>query len=371
MLAASQISAQTNTIGDSDTNSIDSTNNPAQAVLELVMTEDDAAMDEVDSWIRTNNAGESKEELNHRIHARLDGVRQKYQDFLEQYPNYEPGHLAYGSFMDDIGNEDLASVEYETASELNPKDPAAWNDLANYYGEHGPLTNAFIDYQKAIDLNASEPVYYRNLATLVYLYRRDAMSFYQITEPQVFDKSLELYRKAVQLDPHDFELASDYAESYYGIKPLRTNDALVAWTNALSSAETDVEREAVFIHLARIKFLVGRYEEAKAQLDAVTNSMYDDLKSRIERNIALKEHPPTNAVPVSLPGTNAPPILIATNLPPEIATNVVFPPALTNPPPVSTNVVNILTNVPPVNPTNLLNSLQTAPPEPRAISPPQ
>ncbi len=365
MLAASQVSAQTNPVAGSDTNTDASTNDLVQAALELVMTEDDAAMDEVDGWIRTSNAaagkggGESGAELNQRINARMGLVRQKYQDFLAQYPNYEPGHLAYGSFLDDIGNEDLASVEYETASKLDPKDPAAWNDLANYEGEHGPITNAFINYQKAIDLNPSEPVYYRNLATIVYLFRRDATNYYQITEPEVFDKSLALYRKAVELNTNDFELVTEYAETYYGIKPFRTNDALLAWTNALSSAQTDVEREGVYIHLARIKYLVGRYDEANAQLEAVTNTMYDDLKGRIERNIALKEHPPTNAVPNIVSGTNAPAVL----------TNA--PPTLTNPPPISTNVVNVLTNVPPENATNLLNTLQVAPPEPRPVSPPQ
>ena len=69
-------------------------------------------------------------------------------------------------------------------------------------------------------------MYYQNLATTVYLYRKDAKEFYGIDEQQVFDKSLALYRKAMQLDPDNFPLATDYAESYYGIRPLRTNDAL-------------------------------------------------------------------------------------------------------------------------------------------------
>jgi tetratricopeptide (TPR) repeat protein len=369
ILAASQLSAQTNPITEGTTNAVTSTNDPAEVELDQLMTEDDAAMDEVDAWIRTNsaqtNGGTSNTELNQRINTRLSGVREKYENFLERYPDYEPGHMAYGSFLDDLGNEDLAFVEFETSSELDPKDPAAWNNLANYFGEHGSITNAFADYQKAIDLDPSEALYYQNLATTVYLFRPDARAFYGITEQQVFDKSLALYQKAVQLDPKNFELASDYAETYYGIKPLRTNDALVAWTNALTSAQTEVEREGVYIHLARIKYLVGRYDEARAQLEAVTNSTYDDLKNRIERNIKLKENPPTNAVPVSLQATNA------------VMTNAV--PALTNPPPILTNEASVLTNVPPVtpppapiqatnppeNPTNLLNNLEVTPPGPR------
>jgi tetratricopeptide (TPR) repeat protein len=394
ILAASQLSAQTNPIPESPTNTETSTNDPVAVELDQLMVDDDAAMDEVDGWIRTNReqaaneSSESKQELNQRINKRLGGVQQNYQDFINRHPDYGPGHLAYGSFLEDIGKEDLAVGEYETATKVDPKNPAGWNDLGNYYGENGPLTNAFIDYQKAIDLDPSEPVYYQNLATTVYVYRRDAMQFFQISEQQDFDKALALYQKAVQLDPNDFELASDYAETYYGIKPLRTNDALLAWTNALGVAQTDVEREAVYIHLARIKYLVGRYDEASAQLEIVTNSMYDDLKNRIERNIALEEHPPANSVANSVSSTNLSPVSITATNPPLISTNILMTsvvPALTNPPSFSSNDVSALTNVaptqpisvplqainPPVNPTNLLNNLEIAPPTPRSLpSPP-
>ena len=152
-------------------------------------------------------------------------------------------------------------------------------------------------------------MYYQNLATTVYLYRKDAREFFGLNEQQVFDKALELYRKAVQLDPDNFDLATDYAESYYGIRPLRTNDALVAWTNALHTSHNDVEREGVFIHLARIKVSAGRFDEARAQLDAVTNAFYADLKNRLECNVAEREKAATNAAPEmptnSVPATNA------------------------------------------------------------------
>ena len=176
-------------------------------------------------------------------------------------------------------------LEDKKALQLDPKNPAAWNNLGNYYGENGPITNAFVYFAKAIELDPTEPVYYQNLATMVYLYRTDAKAFYHINEQQVFDKSLALYRKAMQLDPDNFSLATDYAESYYGIRPLRTNDALVAWTNTLQIAHDDVEREGVYIHLARIKMLAGRYAEARAQLDAVTNATYANLKHTLENAI--------------------------------------------------------------------------------------
>ena len=275
-------------------------NDPAEKALAELMVRDDEVMAEVDKWIRDNNAfaargaGESKESLNRRIRTRLDSVRKDYEDFLKRFPNSANGHLAYGSFLSDIGEEEAAGAHCGMAAQLDPKNPAAWNQLANYCGEHGPLTNAFVDYAKAIELDPAEPVYYQNFATTVYLFRKEARAFYGLNEEQVFDKALALYRKAMQLDPKNFLLATDYAESYYGIRPLRTNDALGAWTNALQIARDDNEREGVCLHLARIKMAAGRFAEARAQLDNVTNAAFASVRQRLERNLADRENAATN-----------------------------------------------------------------------------
>ena len=348
--------------------SIPNPNDPAEKELHQLMVEDDAAMAEVDKWIRDNDAfaaqgaGESKKELNARILARLNVVRTNYEDFLQRYPDFARGHLAYASFLNDINDEKAGMLENERARQLDPKNPAAWNNLANFYSEHGPITNAFAYFAKAIELDPNEPVYYQNLAVVVYLYRKDAMAFYQINEQQDFDKTLALYRKAMQLDPDNFPLATEYAESYYGIRPLRTNDALAAWTNALQTAHNDAEREGVYIHLARIKIAVGRFDEARAQLAAVTNSIYAGLKDRGERNLAEREFAATNPVAAGIStnvsgfptnkfitptnaatvATNA--ISVQTNPPPKLPTRAPVP---VNPPVFSPRIVTPLTNAPP------------------------
>ncbi|HEY5913475.1 MAG TPA: hypothetical protein VJA21_23045, partial [Verrucomicrobiae bacterium] len=102
-------------------------------------------------------------------------------------------------------------------------------------------------------------------------------------------------------DPDDFPLASDVAQSYYGLRPMPTDTALQAWTNALNIAHDDVEREGVYVHFARIKTLAGRFGEAQAHLDAVTNQMYAQLKDRMQRN--LKERKSQASVNT----TNSPP----------------------------------------------------------------
>ena len=89
-------------------------NDPAEKELQQLMEDDDAALAEVDQWIQTNNAlmakgmGESKEALNQRIHTRLDTVRTNYAGFLRRHPDSARGFLAYGAYLDDIGDEESA-----------------------------------------------------------------------------------------------------------------------------------------------------------------------------------------------------------------------------------------------------------------------
>lgn len=295
-------------------------NDPVEKEFHKLMEDDDAALDEVDKWIQENDAftdkggGKSKSALNARIQARLDPVRKAYESFLQRHPDHARAHLAYGSFLDNIKEEDASQVELEKARELDPKNPSAWNQLANFYGHRGPVKKAFEYYAKAIELGPSEPTYYRNMATTVFLFRKDAKEYYKIDEQGVFDKALGLYQQAFKLDPTNFELAHDLAQTYYGIKPLRTEAALAAWTNALNIATSDIERQGIYIHFARIQLLSGRFAEAQQNLNVVTNEFYTDLKKRVTRS--LHEHEDaakTNAAPATKAETNSP----ASNIPLE------------------------------------------------------
>ena len=268
-----------------------SANDPVEKEFRQVMIQDDEAQQEVDQWIQENNkfaaagAGVSRQELNQRIMKRFAPVRKAYEDFIQRHPDHARARLAFASFLDDIGDEEASKDQMEKARELNPKDPAVWNNLANYYGHYGEVTNAFAYYTEAIRLDPTEPIYYQNFGTTVFLFRKDAEEFYHINEQQVFDKALELYRQARKLAPDDFALATDVAQTYYGIRPWRIDEALNAWTNALNIAGNEVEREGVYIHLARINIQAGRWNQATQLLNSVTNTAYIQLRDRVAKSI--------------------------------------------------------------------------------------
>jgi len=271
--------------------SVPDPNDPVEKEYQKLLGDDDEAQAEVDQWIRENQdfaskgGGVPREDLNRRIHARFEPVGKAYRDFLQRHPDHARAHIAYGSFLGDIGDDEGATQQWEKALALDPKNPAVYDDLAGMYAHDGPVKKAFEYYAKAIELKPTEPLYYKNLGTIVYLFRKDAVEYYNITEQQVFDKALDLYNKAMKLDPTDFPLASYVAQTYYGIKPPRTDDALNAWTNALKIAHDDIEREGVYIHFARLKLHAHRFDEARAHLDAITNAMYADLKKRLVRSL--------------------------------------------------------------------------------------
>jgi len=281
-------------------------NDPVEREYQKLLEMDDEAQEEVDKWIKEQ--GKSQKDvgnvsLDARVQQRLEPVKKAYEAFILKNPKHAKAQLAYGSFLNDIREEKEALAHWEKALELDPKDPATWNNLANYYGHNGPVEKAFEYYTKAISLKPMEALYYENFAATVYLFRRDATNYFKITEPQVFDKAMALYAKAQELDPQNFVLATDIAQSYYGMKPAKTgneeqdrkasekitDDALKAWRKAYDLARDDIERQGVLLHFARFQINAGRFEEARKNLNAVTNDLFVSTKRNLTRKLEGKE----------------------------------------------------------------------------------
>lgn len=284
--------------------SVTDTNDPVERELDRIMKADDAARAEVEKWIAENEkftqqgAGIPRAEMSRRIMERFVPIHKSYENLIAQHTNRADALVAYASYLGDLGEEDTAIELLEKARGIDPKDPAIWNNLANHYGHTGEVKKAFEYYAKAIALEPTESVYYHNFGTTIFLFRKDAKEFYSITEQQVFDKALGLYSNAIRLDPKDFKLAADVAQTFYGIQPPRTEDALRAWTNAYSLAGDAEDREGVHLHFARIKIKAGRFAEAQAHLDAITNSAHAELKQRVARTLREAR--------TGISGTNAP-----------------------------------------------------------------
>jgi tetratricopeptide (TPR) repeat protein len=278
-------------------------NDPVEKEFRKLEAEDDDAVAEIEKWSDAAGAAslagtnEAQLTLHTRVKERLAGVKKDYEEFVQQHPDYVRARLAYGSFLLQSGDSEGAQAQWEKASQLAPKNPAVWNNLGKLY-EDGNIKKAFEYFSKAIELDPSQPVYYWNLAVGVYMFRADAEEYWKISEPEVFDKALGLYQKAMRLDPDNFILATDYAECFYGIRPLRLQEGLAAWNQCLKIAHDEVERQGVYVHLARVQLALNHFDESRRALDAVTNKMYFVLKDKLARNLAeAMQHMLTNGPP--------------------------------------------------------------------------
>ncbi len=296
LLATNQTSAASNLVQKTTGLAVKlpAVNDPVEKQYLKLLADDNAAQEEADKWITDNEAfakkgaGLSGATLSLRIEQRFAPVRKAYEEFISRHPEHARARLAFGSFLNDLHEEEEAVQQWEKSRELDCKNPAAWNNLANYYGHGGQLKKAFEYYAKAIELDPSEAVYYHNFGTTVFLFRKDAKEYYKIDEQQVFDRALTLYAQALKLDPKNFPLATDVAQTYYGIKPMRYEAAMTAWRYALSVANDEIEREGIYMHLARFEMNAGHFAEARQQLGRVTQTMYDELKTRLLRVLAEK-----------------------------------------------------------------------------------
>ncbi len=275
-----------------------STSDPLEAEFQRVMSLDDTAHEEIDKWVKDNGAfakkgaGLTEAVLSLKIEQRLEPVKKAYEDFLQRHPNHARAQLAFGSFLNDLGEEADARKRWEKALELDPTNPAAYNNLANSYGQSGPVAKAFELYTKAIEMNPRQSIYYHNLGSVIVLHRKEAATHYRITEQQVLRNALELYRLAEKFDPGNFLLATEIAQVYYGLQPPEHDAAIAAWTRAQSLARDDQEREATHLHLARVKAAAGRLNEARIHLNSVTNAALEIVKSRLARELVDKALPP-------------------------------------------------------------------------------
>lgn len=162
-----------------------------------------------------------------------------------------------------------------------------WNDWGNEYSHSGPITNTFLCYLNAVRLMPHESTYHRNLATSLFMYRKDAKDFFNVTEDQVFDMSLREYRKARILSPDNFELAKELALVHYAVKPFRAEEALTEWNRLLKLADnrSAADREEVYLNLGRVNYMAARYAEAQKWLLKVTSPEREDMKNILWRRV--------------------------------------------------------------------------------------
>lgn len=282
--------------------------------FKTLLARDNAAMTEVHQWFHDNLAGlkkspEQRTALGQLIQQRLAPVRTTYEDFLAKNPDHTRARNAYASFLAHTRNDKEAANQWEIALELDPKSAAAWNNLGVHFGNLAiqlkqlePAQRALASYAKAVEVAPREPLYLHNFATAIAVFRDAAAAHFKIDRTQVLDRALEIYRKATELDPKKFQLASELAETYHDIRPVRVEEGRRAWARALQNARDDSDREWVNLQLALLEANAGDLVAARQQLAKSSGQHYTELHRRLAKALGVPviNSPKTNAAPCEL-----------------------------------------------------------------------
>jgi tetratricopeptide (TPR) repeat protein len=280
---------------DSKVKSVASAPASTNALLARLAERDKAARDDIHRWVRETLHHDPlcdakvSDFLSRRVAHRVETVRLSYEDFLAARPQHNEVRELFELFCDDFTAELAALRLWERERDEDSRNPVAWNNLAHFYGHEGPTSMAFDCYEKMLKLQPEDAVYYRNFAITVFLYRRDAMEYFQEDEQKVYDRSLKLYAEALRRAPKDFGIASELAESYFVIRPVRVNEAIKAWEQALSTANDEMEQGLSRLGLARFAITAGHFERAKELLNQVVAPELEAQRAIVLRTLQQKE----------------------------------------------------------------------------------
>jgi hypothetical protein len=123
------------------------------------------------------------------------------------------------------------------------------------------------------------------------VFRKDAMEYYRLSERAVFEKALQLYRQALQLDPKNFQLATELA-----VILRRTSEPHASRREASKLLETTrwLSRPKRF-NVRAFTYLSSRVE-MKSELCRTSSSCHhlnagDELTSRSAVKVPLAQVP--------------------------------------------------------------------------------
>jgi tetratricopeptide (TPR) repeat protein len=248
-----------------------------QQVYERILAADDAAMKRP---VSGNLVGRGN------ARARLRRVEAAYRHFIASHPDYAPAVADYAGFLYDQGRQGEAVALWERAIRVDPGFARAYNDVATHYGHFGRAADALRYYRKAIELEPGNAVYHFNWATTCLLFRNEARQVYGWSDDEIFRRSLDEFRAARDLDTHEYEYATAYAESFIFWAKADWAEALEAWRFCVKAAPTEEDRQRAYCNAARVSLRLNRKEEARAWLEKVTIEELQPLRRQLMRRLS-------------------------------------------------------------------------------------
>ena len=195
-------------------------------------------------------------------------VRTGWEYVLQKFPANARAQTYYGELLYDQFDEQTEAVKiWQKATTLDPKLALPFNDLGIHYCHVGQYEQGIVNYDTALKLDPENVDFMFNLAQCYLTNFPVVQRIRSWTKPRLYKEAMKLSRKAIKLNPADFELTHDYAMNLFlaerfDVRP-NWKDTAAAWREVRKIARNDAERMNAWLYEGRAWLAKGNYPEAE------------------------------------------------------------------------------------------------------------
>lgn len=217
---------------------------------------------------------------------RLANIAAQYDSFLTAAPDHLYGHILYGKFLRDVGENEQANVIFLRANQIDPNVAVVKQQIGNYFAETGDYVIALPYFLATVELEPDAPIYNYQLGELIHQYR-DYLIDDGAYERDTLDREmLRAFRRAAELEPDNANYRFRYAEAFFDLQTNRWEQALEVWQSIAGNNLSQRERDVVRLQTARVLMELDRLDAAHEQLAAVTNPALWDTRDELRQQLA-------------------------------------------------------------------------------------
>jgi len=206
-----------------------------------------------------------------------------YERYLRDFPDEAAGYASYALLLGNplIDERRRAVALLVKANQLDRHLPLVKNQLGKFLAEEGRPLEALPYFLAAVQLEPKEPLYHYQIGTLITEARDDFLKSGEWTR-EALDKAMHnAFDQARTHAPDNLFFAYRYCESFYDLDAPAWDEAHAAWEALERRVNTPVERQTVRLHRANVRLKQGRFEEARALINDVSEPVLAEQKQKL------------------------------------------------------------------------------------------
>jgi len=194
-------------------------------------------------------------------------IASRYEQFLADNPNHPYGWILAGRFLRNIGNDTLALAAFFRAEENTPGQAVVQQQIGQILAENGDYELALPYFLQAIELAPKEATYHEDMGLFLVSYGKLLEVDGVLESGRAEELRRDAFDTARQLEPDNFDRWWRWAESYTDRKEPDWPGSIKAWEKTLEQAKTTIQKEGVWLQLARSNLMAGNKDSAEKWLN--------------------------------------------------------------------------------------------------------